>query len=478
MSILTEHEIRVAVCGLQNSGKTVFLTALADHLLHHDPDRTTETNRLFDLGDYAIGQSDVIDIHKPDESIGNFAYQKYRAAFGQNTWPEKTVGTSELVLDLSLENYHRNLTPLRIIGRKWSRKRNVRIRFLDVPGERLADFLMDGRSFEEWSDALLGNSKLHRQHLDNYCEQTGRMPDGLDETCAENAILDAYRNTLNEAKRNWDRFVTPSSFRIPLDGKDGSPRLGLADAEFAPMPAKLRDLYPELTKKFTERYQRYRDTIVRPISDWMRTADRALVLVDMFSCLNLGRQAYNGSIAETEAALDVLSRGDLLDAVRFFFIRGIPQSRVPRDQIRIVVTKMDLADPVGQDNMKSLARQMFGKKIRSVTGFARPDDAILSCAAVVTDEKREGGGETVKKIYKGIGAASLDDIPGEGIPRHIPKDLDNWKGRFALKPINPAWFNLPDDLPPMHAGLNRIACFILGIPVPPPSDSEKEGVSK
>ena len=36
-AISGEERIRVAVLGSKGSGKTVFLTALANHLLNHDP---------------------------------------------------------------------------------------------------------------------------------------------------------------------------------------------------------------------------------------------------------------------------------------------------------------------------------------------------------------------------------------------------------------------------------------------------------
>ena len=127
-NLLTRHEIRVAVCGMQNSGKTVFLTALADHLLHHDPEKNQEDNRRFDLGDYVVADdADISDIHSPGDSITNFDYQKYRANFGENKWPKKTVGTSELVLDFTLENQKRDL---RGVG-GLSKRRSVRLRFLE-----------------------------------------------------------------------------------------------------------------------------------------------------------------------------------------------------------------------------------------------------------------------------------------------------------------------------------------------------------
>lgn len=455
--LLTRHEIRVAVCGMQNSGKTVFLTALADHLLHHDPEKNQDDNRRFDLGDYVVDDdADISDIHLPEDPVANFDYQKYRASFGKNQWPEKTVGTSELVLDFTLVNQNRHI---RGVG-GLSKRRSVRLRFLDVPGERLADFLMDGRDYEEWSDALLGNGKHHRPYIDAY-DIAKKLDGKQDGESAERVALDTYKETLREAKKAFNRFVTPSSFRIPLAGSDPSANseevCGFGDAEFAPLPRNIRMRFPTMAKRFSANYRKYRKTVVNPIVSWMRKADLALLLVDVFSCLNCGNEAYNGTKNEMKAALDAISRYSMID----FFKNGQP--RVAGRKIRIVITKIDLSDKQGRANLLELARQMFGTKAKAVTGFPSSKDAFLSCAAVLTDKERLGGGQIKKPQYPGIPDKD-EDKPGNGIPKSIPVDLDGWKGRFPLKNINPAWFNLRDDLPPKHVGLDAVASFILGIP--------------
>lgn len=479
--LLTRHEIRVAVCGMQNSGKTVFLTALADHLLHHDPQGNRSDDRRFDLGDFVVGDdADIVDAHEPEESIGNFDFQKYRNEFGNNRWPEKTIGTSELVLDFTLENPERSFRS--VFGRGSSKRRSVRLRFLDVPGERLADFLMDGRDYGQWCDALLGNSKHHRRHLDDYGKEIVRELDGKEDgPTAATIALKSYKKALDRAKDTFDRFVTPSTRRIPLDGSDPKKfpdklLCGLKGAEFAPLPQILRERLPKTAKIFSEYYRKYHKKVVRPVVDWMRTADRALFLVDVFSCLNGGMQAYNGAVAETEAALDAIGNSSVLDAARYLATRFVPRSRVPGGGIRIVVTKMDLADEQGRKNLLSLACQMFGKKARAVTGFKSSQKAFIPCAAVQTDEAKAGGSETRKRQYPGIPDGKADE-PGAGIPKAIPEDLDPWKDKFRLKEINPAWFNLRDDLPPKHAGLDDVACFVLGIPPSPHSkaSSSRDG---
>jgi predicted YcjX-like family ATPase len=468
--LLSRHEIRVAVCGVQNSGKTVFITSLADHLLHHDPARNVADDRRFDLGDFVVGDdADVKDVHAPGDSVANFEFRKFRKSFAENRWPEKTAMTAELVLDFTLENVRG--TSLIPVGRL-SRRRDVRLRILDVPGERLADFLMAGHDFADWSDALLGNGKQGRRHLDAYRDGAENAIGGsADDKAAEDVLLSEYRKALDAAKGVYDRFVTPSVYRVPLDGSPDSPRfLGLANREFAPVPASLRKRFPELAKRFARNYAAYRDSIVDPIVDWMKTADKALFLLDVFSCLNGGALAYNGALAETNAALDVFASKGALDDVRESLGYLFTRFQLPMDpaNVRIVVTKMDLADPAGRENLMALARQMFGKKAQTVTGFPAPGAAFLPCASVVTDEEKAGGSETKKKAHPGIPRRedSVLQRPGDGIPWSIPENLDDWKFRFPLTDRNPAWFNLREDLPPKHSGLDAVARFILGIPAP------------
>lgn len=467
----TRKEIRVAVCGMQYSGKTVFITSLADHLLKHDPYGNTSDARRFDLGNFVIRDADIKDIHAPKARIGNFEFQTFRDSFGKNEWPVKTANTTELVLDFTLE-------PCTEwdLGRWFSRK-DVRLRILDVPGERMADFLMAGLDFGKWSDAILGNGKHRRKHLGAYRERTESLVSGSNDAKAEAFLLSEYRKALDEAKDAFDRFVTPSVYRAPLDGAKDSPSLlGLSGKEFAPMTPTLREKHPAIAKKFARHYDDYRDSVVSPIVDWMKTADKALFLLDVFSCLNGGTQAYNATLAETNAALDVLGSkglfGDLCEGVEYLFTRF--QFPISSKDIRIVVTKMDLADETGRDNLLSLARHMFGKKAQAVTGFRSPDKAFLSCAAVQTDGERAGGSgsEPTKTAYPGISREKKEVRPGDGIPSAIPENLDEWKNCFRLTPINPAWFNLRDDLPPKHAGLDAVACFLLDIPAPPKAESK------
>lgn len=478
--LFTRHEIRVAVCGMQTSGKTVFITSLVDHLLHHDPSGNTSDARRFDLGDFVIGDdADVKIVHSDGDTIGNFDFPAFRNAFANNKWPDKTNRTSELVLDFTLENRRQLFrNPIGFGGAKY---RDVRLRILDIPGERMADFLMAGLDFAEWSDAILGNGKHRRKHLGAYRERAEALSAGLDDAQAESILFAEYRKALDEAKNAFDRFVTPSVYRIPLvpTSKDFPPPprlLGLENKEFAPMTPALREKYPALAKQFARHYNEYRDSVVSPIVDWMKTADKALFLLDVFSCLNGGTQAYNATLAETNAALDVLgSRGlfdEFCEGVEYLFTRF--QFPISSEDIRIVVTKMDLADETGRNNLLSLARHMFGKKAQSVTGFRSPDKAFLSCAAVKTDSERAGGSgsEPKKAAYPGIPREKKEARPGDGIPSVIPENLDEWKNCFRLKPINPAWFNLRDDLPPKHAGLDAIACFLLDIPVPPKAASK------
>ena len=80
MKLLTS-ENRVGVMGTYNFGKTVFLTSLINHLLHHDPKR-------FNLGKVYQIKNPVI---RPVRGMPVFDYEKYRAELiHQGYWPAKT----------------------------------------------------------------------------------------------------------------------------------------------------------------------------------------------------------------------------------------------------------------------------------------------------------------------------------------------------------------------------------------------------
>src|SRR5436309_15854547 len=80
-------ERRIGVIGLQGSGKTVLLTSLINHLMHHDP-------RRFPIQGGAARITHFSQ-EAPDEGWSQFEYTKARRALARPDWPAKTLESSQ-----------------------------------------------------------------------------------------------------------------------------------------------------------------------------------------------------------------------------------------------------------------------------------------------------------------------------------------------------------------------------------------------
>jgi predicted YcjX-like family ATPase len=138
---LIHRRTRTGFVGLGQSGKTTLITAIIDRV--RKMDGKTESRTLGTVK-HRTGR---LPPQPPDPSA--FAYDDYfESLTAGQTWPKKTrVATRCAYLhyvegsNLVIRTYANNVAEEHML--------------LDIPGERLADFTLAAKSFEDWSDALL-----------------------------------------------------------------------------------------------------------------------------------------------------------------------------------------------------------------------------------------------------------------------------------------------------------------------------------
>ena len=464
MNLLVDRRT-VGVIGIQQSGKSTFITSLIHHLRCHDP-------AVFPLGD---GRRRIQFLRNLPESGGipAFPYTRYRYDLHEGRWPRKTTSLSE---------YRCRLRLSASIQSKMKRNalRVTELTLIDIPGERLADLGIAAAGYPEWSDALL---KLLDDHP-SYRDTSTAFRDLLDSAQPFDSVrlIEEFKRMLARLAFRGLPCITPSTLLITPQGKyvpreicekqDANALAELhfagisGEAEFAPLSARARSTNPALLKKFEQNYRLYRRTIVDPLAQRLYSCDQLLVLVDIPTLLAGGQDVFNGCLHVIEESLRYLAPG------RFLWTAGLDlalsvmtggrkrlRGRFGRSSLRQIAFVAAQADRVhckDHDKLGELARQMIEPHLDELAD-RRVDAQFFVCSAVNSTESKD---------YSFIEAVPLGQqapvqIEVSPVPDLWPRR--GWTpGQFRFPTIAPE----PSPLllhPPNQFGLERVASFMLGI---------------
>ena len=464
--------VRVALMGTQNSGKTVFLTAIANHLRNHSPDN-------FNLGGIRVGCRGV------PASPGRGDFPRFdattaRQAFARGEWPAKTTEPSLLALSLTLADTGTG------------KREDVLLEILDIPGERIADFPMMGRNYREWCSWLQTAWNGPDDAIDTYRRYLDRVqgvdPGGRD--AVRSALFAAYRDFLAESYANHAAHVSPSTVKLEWDGTPhGGPSkeafldairdvpLGIRAAdgrvrEFVPLPCDAFDRkspWRPLAGEFSKAYDIYAKKVVRPLERWLHGATTLVYLVDVLTLLKSGPQAWFAEKSYGEAAIRMLCPrrgGNLIKRWGTRLWGLLVQTEIRR--VRIVAGKADLVLAGDRDNLGKLAEDLFGNVLDASDARASVCAAVSSTEQVTVDQE----GTPVPALRGKVDSAFVPAGSGDTqiwfpspVPPSPPATACLWQSR-----IDEGAFNYPSTfpvfnpyvgIPPEHLGLNSLVRDIL-----------------
>lgn len=456
MSILRVKttECKIGVVGLYNSGKTVLLTSLINHLQDHDPDR-------FALGGPHTRIRKFVTL-PPDGGWEAFNYAGCRDALVHGgRWPAKTRDRSQFACQFERSD--------------WTFS-DCRLKLYDLPGERIADAAMLGRDYPGWSEhilSLIANDTGYRNCCQPFlAELGGGQP-------KEAALLRSYRLALANLILNFKPLISPSTFLLDVKGQPARPDtpdhladtryLGLGpDAEFCPLPAAVRSANPEMQARFAARFGDYVDRVVRPAVLALRSCTALVVLIDVTMLLAGGVGMYDDNKLILRDLLDVLSPGE--HPVFGPIARGLSKVFLPHQlrpgwitRLAFAAPKMDLVHPTDRDRMLGLMKRMVERYADNRDGLRYE---FFNVSSIVSTKVLpvEGG----RRHLVGI---PLRDAEGRKLPpgpeqRFTVSALpDDWPiewpaGRYTFPEVYPL-MPVRKDYPPEQVNVDKLASFVI-----------------
>jgi len=474
---LSGRPLRLGITGLSGAGKTIFVTALVQHL--------TLAARVAALGGKNV--LPVFRVHadgrlvrgmiepQPDDAVPRFAYEDHIATLtgpggdaDKRAWPDSTRRISELRLTLEFERETG-------FGRRTSQ---LTIDLVDYPGEWLLDLPLLGKSYQHWSqdtfDASLTPARAPLA-AEWRAYVTGLDPAAVaDESVAQKAaaLFTSYLRACR-AEPISASALPPGRFLMPGD-LEGSPLL-----TFSPLPlAEGSEIDPQsLAGMMARRYDAYRNHVVRPFfRDHFARLDRQVVLVDVLAALNAGVAA----VRDLEQAL-----AEVLNAFRTGKNTLLTTLLRPRiDKILFAATKADHLNHVSHDRLEAILRRLTARAIARSENVGATIDVVALAAVRATREANVGRGGSALPAVVGIPMAGerIGDEIFDGrteaaiFPGELPRDPDAvFSGDMGIVDPRAADYRFVRFRPPIaqrdaagaalplpHIRLDRALQFLLG----------------
>ena len=447
-------ECRVGVVGLYNSGKTVLLTSLINHLQDYDPDR-------FALGAPGTKVRKFTTL-SPDEGWEAFNYAGCRDALVHNgRWPGKTRDRSQFACQFERTD--------------WTFS-DCLLKLYDLPGERIADAAMLGKDFASWSEhilTLVANDSGYRACCQPF------MAAAAGDSPTEPALLRAYKLALANLILGFKPLVSPSTFLLDVKGQAARPdtpealadsrSLGLGPGEeFCPLPAAVRAAQPELVARFQARYTRYVEQVVEPTMAALRSCTSLVVLVDVTMLLAGGVGMYNDGKLILRDLLDVLSPGE--HPVFGPIARGLGKVFLPHQlrpgwitRLAFAAPKLDLVHPEDRDRMLSLTRRMVERYADSRDGLRYEFFNLSSVVSTRVLPAEQGQRFLVGTPLRDAEGRKLPPGPEQRFPvSALPDDWPSeWApGRYTFPEVYPR-MPVRKDYPPEQVNVDKLATFVI-----------------
>lgn len=446
-----DNHLRLAVTGLSRSGKTAFITALVDQLLHIGHDQSHLP--LF----AAVRQNQILSVKRVEQgdlTIPRFEYDRNRACFEAEpaVWCPSTTGLSEIRLAIRYRN-------TQSLSRFIKETSTLYLDIFDYPGEWLLDLPILSQSFKQWSQMqqqvhLGERASLAQTWLDSLktCDLSAKADENR---LAE--LSEIYTAYLLECKAQGMQYIQPGRFVLPNTERGAPvyqffPLLNLSESEWEHLEKGAADSLFHTLKK---RYEQYQQKIVKPFyENYFSRFDRQVILADCLTPLNHNRQAF----LEMKMGLQQLFK-------HFHYGNRSLFSRLFSAKIDRLLFAATKADHISSDqlpHLESLMRQLVqeGGRYAEFDGIETAYQAIASIRATDSVIVQENGRQI--KAIRGIRSTDgkwVTQFSGS-VPSRLPT-ADYWQNKpFAFDTFEPKQVGFDQPLP--HLKMDAVLQFLLG----------------
>jgi len=439
---LVQPTIRLGVTGLSRSGKTVFITALVNNMLHG--------GRLPAFSALAEGRIRRAYLQpQPDDDIPRFAYENHLQALTgpDRHWPRGTRRISQLRLTVEFE-------PQGWLGSRLGHSK-LNIDLVDYPGEWLLDLPLLRLSYAEWSRQMITQARSDtRQALAaDWLSLTGEFsPDMAEDESAARQLARAFTAYLKSCRDEKISLsaLPPGRFLMPGE-LEGSPAL-----TFAPLDMEGGDTAPKgsLYAMMERRFEAYKTHVVKPFfRHHFARLDRQIVLVDALAALNAGPEA----VADLQTALtDILLS---FRPGRNSWLSSILARRI--DRILFAATKADHLHHTSHDRLQNILALLTRQAMQRARAA---DAAIESLALAAVRATREA-----RVTSDGVSLDCIAGIPEAG--QSLDGEVFDGKEELAIFPGDLP--ETPEDiLDPARTGAEHLRFVRFRPPRPEPGTAE------
>ena len=438
-----DRQVRLAVTGLSQSGKTAFITALVNQLEHAcSPDARLPLWKACDRG-RLLG---VRRVPQLNAHIPSFAYEPAcdRLFGAPPAWPESTRGVSEIRLEIRY----------RPAGR-WAREiATLYLDIVDYPGEWLLDLPLLRLGYAQWSAEIartLQQSPRMAALAQPWTQWNPSAADPFDEAAVARMAA-AYTVWMRECREQLGlSLLQPGRFLLPGEYA-GAPMLQFLPWVWGAPQGKCAE--GSLHARLEHRYEQYLQHLVRGFyREHFSGFDRQIVLVDCLHALDGGPECFD----DTGRALQQIIRS-------FSYGKGNVLQRLfrPRiDRILFVASKADHVLPEEHANLVALLQRL----VRGSADVPRFEGVASDCMALASVAATEvARGRAQGELLRGLRGHALDGTPllihPQEVPPHAP-DVVWWEAhREPFDRFRPMAMDRARPMP--HIRMDAALEFLLG----------------